>query len=192
MKNFSMPKYVSPTLEADEMLRLKQSLGMTVSKEMVDNIISKLPLGVNSTPIERAKWVENLSVLLENTFDEDTVKAIRQNCYCNENGRLEATAKMMKQLYLSLNRDLNRFVNALNENGASWYIQDNQLYTKMFTCECPMLEEAKISNSLTWCHCTAGYNKKLFETVFEVPIEVEVLHSIRQGFEYCLLRITFK
>ena len=192
MKNFSMPKYVSPTLEADEMLRLKQSLGMTVSKEMVDNIISKLPLGVNSTPIERAKWVENLSVLLENTFDEDTVKAIRQNCYCNENGRLEATAKMMKQLYLSHNRDLNRFVNALNENGASWYIQDNQLYTKMFTCECPMLEEAKTSSSLTWCHCTAGYNKKLFETVFEVPIEVEVMHSIRQGFEYCLLRITFK
>jgi hypothetical protein len=156
-----MPEKVSPTLEISELVRLKHSLERTVSKEMADNIISKLPLEANSTPIERAEWVESMSTLLENTFDEDTVKVIRQNCYCNENGRLEATARALKQLYLSLNKDLNRFVNALNENGASWYIKDDQLYTKMFTCECPMLEKAKLSDSLTWCHCTAGYNKKL-------------------------------
>ncbi len=190
MINFSMPELVSPTLEIDELVRLKHSLEMTVSKEMAENIISKLPLVINSTPIERAEWVEDLSILLENTFDEDTVKVIRKNCYCNENGRLEDTARVLKQLYLSLNKDLKRFVNAINESGASWYIKDNQLYTKMFTCECPMLEKAKFSDSLTWCHCTAGYNKKLFEMVFELPVDVEVLHSIRQGFEYCFLRIT--
>lgn len=187
-----MPEQVSPTLEMDERERLKHSLEMTVSQEMTENILSKLPLLTNSTPIERADWVENLSTLLENTFDEDTVKVIRKSCYCNENGRLEDTARNMKQLYLSLDKDLHRFVYALNESGASWYIKDNQLYTKMFTCECPMLEKANVSDSLTWCHCTAGYNIKLFEMVFESPVEVEVLQSIRQGYEYCLLRITFK
>ena len=189
MKNFSMPEQVSPTLEIDELVRLRHSLEMTVSKEMTEYIISKLPLVTNSTPVERAEWVENLSILLENTFDEGIVKAIRMNCYCNENGRLEDTARVLKQLYLSLDKDLKRFVNAMNESGAGWYIKDNQLYTKMFTCECPMLEKAKLSDSLTWCHCTAGYNKKLFEMIFGLPVEVEVLHSIRQGFDYCLLRI---
>jgi hypothetical protein len=35
-----------------------------------------------------------------------TVKNIRQECYCNENGRLEDTANNLKQLYLSLDKDL--------------------------------------------------------------------------------------
>lgn len=192
MKNFSMPKEVSATLESDELMRLKRSLEKNVSKEMAENIVSELPLALNSTPDIRAKWVEKLSILLESRFDEKTVKTIRQECYCNENGRLEDTANELKQLYLFLEEDLHGFVNALNKRGADWFIKDNQLYTKMFSCECPMLEKAKISNSLTWCHCTAGYNKKLFEIVFDRPVGVEVLQSIRQGFDFCLIRITLQ
>ena len=178
MEKFSMPEQVSATLEQDEIMRLKHSLETTISKVEADKIISELSLPLNSTPDVRAEWVDRMSALLESRFDENTVKAIRKKCYCNENGRLD--------------RDLHSFVNALNENGAGWYIKDNQLYTKMFSCECPMLEKAKETSSLTWCHCTAGYNKKLFEIVFEMPIDVEVIHSIRQGFDCCLLRITIK
>ncbi len=192
MKHFSMPEQVSPTLEIDELMRLKHSLEKNVSREVAESIIKEIPLSINSTPDIRAEWVEKLSAILENRFDKKTVKNIRQECYCNENGRLEDTANNLKQLYLSLDKDLHRFVNALNENGAGWFLNDNQLYTKMFSCECPMLEKAKNSNSLTWCHCTAGYNKKLFEIVFEKPVSVEVVQSIRQGFDFCLLRITFQ
>ena len=48
------------------------------------------------------------------------------------------------------------------------------------------VRKSKNSNSLTWCHCTAGYNKKLFEIVFEKPVYVEIVQSIRQGFDFCL------
>ena len=192
MKNFSMPEHISPTLELDELMRLKCSLETIVSKEVSDRIMSELPLTLNSTPAKRAEWVEKLSLLLENRFDGNIVKAIRQKCYCNENGRLEDTAREWKQLYASLDKDLHRFVAALNENGAGWYIEGNQLYTKMFICECPMLEEALLSQSLTWCHCTAGYSKKLFELVFETPVDVEILQSIRQGFDSCPVRVMFR
>lgn len=192
MKNFSMPEQISPTLELDELMRLKHSLESMVSKELAENIMSELSLTINSTPSIRAEWVEKLSTILESMFDKETIKTIRQGCYCNENGRLEETANNMKKLYLSLNKDLNGFVNAINESGAGWIIKDNQLYTKMFLCECPMLEKVEISKSLTWCHCTAGYNKKLFEIVFERPVDVEVLQSIRQGFDFCLLKVTFQ
>ena len=152
MKNFSMPEQVSPTLEIDELMRLKHSLEKNVSREVAESILKEIPLSINSTPDIRAEWVEKLSAVLENRFDKKT----------------------------------------LNENGAGWFIKGNQLYTKMFSCECPMLEKAKNSNSLTWCHCTAGYNKKLFEIVFEKPVYVEIVQSIRQGFDFCLLRITFQ
>ena len=165
MKNFSMPEQVSPTLEIDELMRLKHSLEKHVSREVAESILKEIPLSINSTPDIRAEWVEKLSAVLEKRFDKETVKNIRQGCYCNENGRLEDAADSLKQLYLSLDEDLHRFVNALNENGAGWFIKDGQLYTKMFSCECPMLEKAKKSNSLTWCYCTAGYNKKLGSSV---------------------------
>lgn len=192
MKNFAMPDQVSPTLELDELERLKHSPEENVSKEMAEAIMTELPLSINATPKNRAEWVEKLSAVLEKRFDERTVKNIRQGCYCNENGRLEDTANNLRQLYLSLNRDKFKFVETMNENGADWFIRDNQLHTKMFSCECPMLEAANNSDSLTWCHCTAGYNKKLFEIVFERPVEVEVLQSIRQRFDFCLLKIMFQ
>ena len=191
MKNFSMPEYVSPTLETDELTRLKHSLEKNVSREAAESIMAELPLAINSTPDIRAEWVETLSAVLENSFDEKTVKNIRQGCHCNENGRLEDTANNLRQLYFSLDKNLSRFVNALNEEGAGWFIKDDQLYTKMFLCECPMLERAKSSNSLTWCHCTAGYSKKLFEIIFERTVHTEIIQSIRQGYDYCLLRIKF-
>ncbi len=156
MKNFAMPDQISPTLELDELERLKHSLEENVSKEMTEAVMTELPLTINSTPKIRAEWVEKLCTVLEKRFDERTVKNIRQGCYCNENGKLEDTANSLRQLYLSLDQNLNRFVEAMNANGAGWFIENNQLYTKMFICPCPMLEAAEKSNSLTWCHCTAG------------------------------------
>lgn len=187
-----MPDQISSTLELDELERLKHSLEENVSKEMTEAIMTELPLTINVTPKIRAEWVEKLSTVLEKRFDEKTIKNIRQCCYCNENGKLEDTANSLRQLYLFLNQNLFRFVETMNANGAGWFIRDNQLYTKMITCECPMLEAARTSDSLTWCHCTAGYNKKLFEIIFERSVNVDVLQSIRQGFDFCLLKIMFQ
>lgn len=190
MKNFHMPDIISPTLEADEMGRLYESIKVVISKEDADDIVNDLPIAVNSTPEERAEWVEKMSVLLEKRFDVDTIKQIRQGCYCNESGKLEESANALRKLYVSLDCDVHKFMNALNEQGAGWYIEDGYLYTKMFSCPCPMLEKARIDTSLTWCHCTAGYGKKFFGIVFDVPVEAEIIHSMKQGFDECLVRLT--
>lgn len=190
MKNFHMPEIVSPTLEADELARLHESIKNIVSKEEADNVIMAIPLAINSTPEERAEWVEQLTELLEEKYDTDTINRIRQGCYCNENGKLEESANALRQLYVSLDCNLQKFMATLNEQGAGWYIEDNYLYTKMFSCPCPMLEKSKIVASLTWCHCTSGYGKKFFGIVFDAPVEAEIVHSMRQGFDECLVRLT--
>ena len=61
-----MPEQVSPTLETDELMRLKHSLEKNVSREVADSIIKEIPLSINSTPDIRAGWVEKLSAVLEN------------------------------------------------------------------------------------------------------------------------------
>lgn len=83
MKNYNLPEHLSPTLEADEINRLYESVKSVVSKEEADNIIKEIPLALHSTPEERAKWVVKLSKLLEEKFDVETIKQIRQGCYCS-------------------------------------------------------------------------------------------------------------
>ena len=71
----------------------------------------------------RAEWVEKLSTILENRFNEKTIKNIRPGWYGNENGRLEDTANSLKQLYLSLNKDLSKFIKALNEMNSTPFVR---------------------------------------------------------------------
>ena len=191
MKKNNVSERISPTLEKDELERLYNSIKEVVSLEEAKKIISKIPLALNSTPKERADWVEKLSSLLEEEYDWSTIKRIRQGCFCNENGKLEETAQMLRNLYLSLDKDMRKFVEAINESGAGWYFEDNYLYTKYLSCPCPMLQNAGISQSLTWCQCTAGYTKKFFDLAFNISVDVDIVHTIRQGYEECLLRITF-
>lgn len=41
----------------------------------------------------------------------------------------------------------------------------------------------------TWCQCTAGYSKVLFEKAFVCKADVELLKSIKMGDEICLMKI---
>ena len=175
----------------DEKERLFNSIKNVVSLEDAERIVTKIPLALNSTPKERGEWVENVSEILEAEYDERTIKRIREGCYCNENGKLEETARILRDLYLSVGEDMRKFVEVINQNGAGWYFEDHYLYTKYLSCPCPMLQNADISQSLTWCQCTAGYNKRMFELAFNMLVEVDVVHTIRQGHRECLLRITF-
>ena len=189
MKKHHMPEFISSTLEVDELKRLYESIKSVVSEDVAENIINEIPITIGSSPEVRAEWVEKMSALLEEKFEMDTIKKIRQGCYCNENGKLEESANELRKLYVSLDCDICKFVEVINESGAGWYFEGDYLYVTMVSCPCPMLEKSKIVNSLTWCHCSAGYAKKFWEIVFDVPVEAEIVHSMRQEFDECLVRL---
>lgn len=42
----------------------------------------------------------------------------------------------------------------------------------------------------TWCQCTTGYSKVLFEKAFDCAVEVELLKRIKMGDEICLMNST--
>ena len=57
-------------------------------------------------------------------------------------------------------------------------------------CPCPMLAEVDRLETDTWCQCTTGYSKVLFETAFSCRADVELLKSIKMGNDVCLMKIT--
>ena len=163
-----------------------------------------LPLVLGALPEQRAAWVHRVIDALEARFDAATIKDIRLGCYCNE---VEAPEKCKNAGYLCADAELftrvsdwlrglhassaslEEFVARANTANLGWYVENGELYTKFFECECPMLEAVGRLPTFTWCWCTAGYGKRLFEDVFGCPVDVEIMQSIRQGHEYCLMKV---
>jgi hypothetical protein len=52
-----------------------------------------------------------------------------------------------------------------------------------------MLAEVVKLDSITWCQCTTGYSKVLFEQAFGCPVDVTLLKSVKMGDDVCLMKI---
>jgi predicted hydrocarbon binding protein len=54
---------------------------------------------------------------------------------------------------------------------------------------CPVVESGPTELSRTYCQCSAGYVKEVFERMTGLPCRVEVLESLRTGGTRCRFKI---
>ncbi len=148
-------------------------------------------LPLSAAKEQRVEWIAHISSELARKFDENTIKTIRMGCYCTEASKFEETKAWIKALYLE-SENMAEFVAKMNAKAAGWYLEGGALYTKFFFCECPMLEGIGTLPTKTWCYCTVGYSKALFEDIFGYAVEVELLQSIKTGSDICLMKVTRK
>nr|WP_304943337.1 DUF6144 family protein [Vallitalea guaymasensis] len=175
-------------LKNNEVKKLIDNIRKYSSSDVAHKIALGIDLPVNPTPIEKSEWVRYISTELEKHFDEKTIKKIRMGCYCTENGKLEESKTFIKKVYDN-SVSMTDFVNKMNEYQAGWYIKDGNLHTKYYSCPCPMLEAVSSLPTKTWCYCTVGYNKEIFEYVFNCEVDIELLESIKMGDNQCLMKI---
>ena len=57
-------------------------------------------------------------------------------------------------------------------------------------CTCPMVRKGVTNPYL--CNCTVGYSSKIFETLFDRPVKIELLKSILNGDKICEQEISVK
>ncbi len=62
-----------------------------------------------------------------------------------------------------------------------------------YACHCPFAREALKRNrdniSPLWCYCSAGFEKVLFEVLFDQTLSVTCLNSVLNGDDYCRFAI---
>ncbi|MDD3945567.1 MAG: DUF6144 family protein [Bacteroidales bacterium] len=131
-------------------------------------------------------WVKNTMKRLAGRFDPATAKKIRMNCQCGY--AMDEKLSLLKELMADAT-NMEEFANNDKARAAGLYCQDNQLYLQFPFCPCPMLAEVERLEDLTWCQCTAGYSKVLFEKAFGCQVDVELLKSVKMGDDRCLMRI---
>lgn len=60
---------------------------------------------------------------------------------------------------------------------------------RYYACHCPLVRasilEGKPDVSPTWCYCSGGYEKFLFDVIFDEQVDVEVLESALHGDTRC-------
>ena len=134
-----------------------------------------------------AQWVNATMKRLEDAFDVDTVKRIRMDCQCGYG--MEEKVALVKRLMVGAT-DMASFAGSDAAREAGLFCRDGELYLQFTFCPCPMLAQVQRLRSKTWCQCSAGYSKALFEKAFSCEVDAELLKSIKGGDEVCLMKIT--
>jgi hypothetical protein len=71
--------------------------------------------------------------------------------------------------------------------------ESDPLLRRYYACHCPLARAAIIMEKteipLDWCYCSGGFEKLMFDVVFEEPTEVEVLESVLAGDPRCRFRV---
>ena len=142
--------------------------------------------GEKASTEDNATWVKHTMKRLENHFDDPTVKLIRRNCQCGYG--MDEKLALLKDLIES-SSSMEEFGNLDKAKEAGLSCVNGELYLQFPFCPCPMLADVDRLDTNTWCQCTTGYSKVLFEKAFACEVDVELLKSIKIGDEICLMKI---
>ncbi len=133
-----------------------------------------------------AAWVKSTMKRLEDRFDKADVKRIRMNCQCGY--AMDEKLALVKELFES-STSLEEFADQPAARAAGLSCKDGALYLQFEFCPCPMLAEVDQLDSYSWCECTTGYSKVLFEKAFGCEVDVRLLKSIKAGDDICLMTV---
>ncbi len=131
-------------------------------------------------------WVKSTMKRLENHFDKSEVKQIRMHCQCGYG--MDEKLALVKELMAS-SSNLEEFGNLDKAKAAGLSCMAGELYLQFPFCPCPMLANVDRLDTDTWCQCTTGYSKVLFEKAFGCSVDVKLLKSIKMGDDICLMKI---
>jgi predicted hydrocarbon binding protein len=132
-------------------------------------------------------WVKSTMKRLEDHFDKPIVKQIRMTCQCGYG--IDEKLALVKEL-VAASSSLEEFASQDKAKAAGLFCQNGKLYLQFPFCPCPMLADVDKLATATWCQCTTGYSKVLFEKAFDCEVIVELLKSIKMGDDICLQEIT--
>ncbi len=159
-----------------------------VKQESDDKTARNIVYGENESAKsqDNASWTKATMSRLENRFDLETTKRIRMACQCGYG--MDEKLAFIEGLIAS-SSSMEEFASSEKAKEAGLFYQDDILYLQFYYCPCPMLAEVDRLETNTWCQCTTGYSKVLFEKAFCCEVDVELLKSIKMGDDVCLMTI---
>jgi predicted hydrocarbon binding protein len=127
------------------------------------------------------RWVTNLVEAMEAHLDEAARTALMESCgrACARGGAIASAEKCTG--------DVDRLVSTLEKSiGKGNAERDgNAVHVVYPKCLCHLVAKGPAQLPETYCLCSRGWLKEMFETVVGSPVEVDLLESVKRGAERC-------
>jgi hypothetical protein len=138
-----------------------------------------------ATPQQKAKCIQRMMDVLDREVDEATRRSIMESCGRRRISASTLTkARRLQQGTQSLD-DLLDQLNQAHIGGGHLRREGDVIHAAYDRCYCGSVSKTREPFSATYCHCSCGWYRQLFETLLDRPVEVELLGSIIQGDENC-------
>jgi predicted hydrocarbon binding protein len=138
------------------------------------------------------KWLETLMAGLEAAVDERTRAKVMESCgraCAHHHGDMEK-ARAIKGSAQEIGERLAKLNRQVLWCG-SW-VRDGETITSVCEeCGCPLVRAGLVELSPTFCNCSRGWVKAVFETIWGRPVEVELKQAIGQGDPVCEFTVRF-
>jgi len=123
-------------------------------------------------------WLKSLMTNMDAQLEEEQRIKLMESC-----GR-DCARRGAIQMATSCKGDLEKFAKTLGKF-VGIRIEANTVHIEYDKCYCHLVREGPETLSNTWCNCSVGWIKEMFETVVERPVEVQLLQSIKRGDPVC-------
>jgi predicted hydrocarbon binding protein len=118
--------------------------------------------------------------------DLETRKKMMESCgkaCAKEDGDL-AIAEEIGKTASNMTEAVERINKELHWCGI-WSQRGNSIESTCTKCGCPLVRHKAINLNATWCYCSRGWVKAVFEAALKKHVEVELKQSIGRGDGVC-------
>ena len=170
--------------------RFKASYEKVTGKAGDDALLKELDAFESlGTAEQKAAFIKTLMERLKKQVPDAVANRIMQECGTSCIG--ESTIRNSKKLYEESN-DMTELLSKLNENhigGGRLELDGNMISGEYDTCYCGSVSKTKEAIPITYCYCSIGWYRRLFEEILGRTVEVEVIQTIASGADKCEFRI---
>ncbi len=73
----------------------------------------------------------------------------------------------------------------------NWKMEGSKISSVCLECGCPLIRNKIVLPNRTFCYCSVGWAKKIFETLLKKPVDVNLEKSKGSGDDICKFNIFF-
>ena len=133
------------------------------------------------------RWITCLVAELDENVDEETIGKVLEQC--GRQCQSESFVKKARNIYRK-SKNMNEFLDNFSKVYKHLHREGNTVYIVFPKSYCSFVNKIPRGKlSATYCNCSRGWAKTLFEGALGRPVEVVMEESIVKGDDQCKFRI---
>ncbi|UCE29170.1 MAG: hypothetical protein JSV85_00015 [Candidatus Bathyarchaeota archaeon] len=149
--------------------------------------MSSAGFGVSGMAKHSERWITWLIATMDECLDEETKARMLEQC--GRQCQSESLIKKAKKIY-EKSKNVDEFLEEFGQVYGNLHREEDEVYIKYPKCYCPNVNKIPPGKlSATYCNCSRGWAKALFEGTLGRPVKVIMEESIVKGDEQCKFRI---